>query len=162
MCCHMPCAKMLSCGGRGGRRITPGSAGSAASARPGRPSVTRLIQRMWIGSSGIGRPRNGARKIVQISPELLVIMYLMNLRMLSKMRRPSRTASTMVAKLSSRSTRLDASRATSVPPLPIATPMSARLSAGASLTPSPVIATNSPRRCSASTMRIFCAGSTRA
>lgn len=42
----------------------------------------------------------------------------MNLRMLSKMRRPSSTAATMVAKLSSRRTRLDASRATSVPACP--------------------------------------------
>ena len=72
MCCHMPCAKRLSAGGRGGRCMMPFSAGSAASATPGRPSVTRLIQRMWMGSSGMGRPRNGARKIVQISPELQV------------------------------------------------------------------------------------------
>ena len=117
---------------------------------------------MWIGSSGIGRPRKGARKIVQISPELLVIVYLTNLRMLSKMRRPSRTAVTMVAKLSSSSIMCAASRATSVPPLPIATPMSARFSAGASLTPSPVMATNSPLSCSARTILIFCSGSTRA
>ena len=61
------------------------------------------------------------------------------------MRRPSRTAATMVAKLSSSSTRLAASRATSVPMPPIATPISARASAGASFTPSPVIATISPR-----------------
>ena len=82
--CYMPAtemreayrAKTLSPGGRGGRCITPRSSGSAARASPGRPSVTRLIQRMWIGSSGMGRPRNGARKIVQISPELLVIVYL--------------------------------------------------------------------------------------
>ena len=37
-----------------------------------------------------------------------------------------------------------ASFVTSVPVIPIATPMSARLSAGASLTPSPVIATTCP------------------
>ena len=48
---------------------------------------------------------------------------------------------TMVAKLSSVRTIVAASRATSVPDRPIATPMSARRSAGASLTPSPVIAT---------------------
>ena len=72
MCCHMPPAKMLSRGGRGGRCMTFPSAGSAASARPGSPSVTRLIHRMWIGSSGIGRPRNGARKMVQISAVLQV------------------------------------------------------------------------------------------
>ena len=65
MCCHMPCANTLSFGGRGGRRMRPRSAGSTASARPGSPSVTRFTHRMWIGSSGIGRPRKGARKMVQ-------------------------------------------------------------------------------------------------
>ena len=40
--------------------------------------------------------------------------------------------------------------------------MSARLSAGASFTPSPVIATHSSAACSASTIAIFCAGFTRA
>ena len=53
--------------------MTPRSAGSAAKARPGRPSVTRLIHRMWIGSKGMGRPMSGARKMVQISPELPVM-----------------------------------------------------------------------------------------
>ena len=50
----------------------------------------------------------------------------------------------MVAKLSSRRIIALASFATSVPVTPMATPMSARFSAGASLTPSPVIATNCP------------------
>ena len=54
-----------------------------------------------------------------------------------------------------------ASLATSLP-LPIATPMSAIRSAGASLTPSPVIATTAPPACSAPTMRILCAGLVRA
>lgn len=49
-----------------------------------------------------------------------------------------------------------------VPPRPMATPMSACLRAGASLTPSPVIATTLPRPCSARTRRSFCSGSTRA
>jgi hypothetical protein len=40
--------------------------------------------------------------------------------------------------------------------------MSARLMAGASLTPSPVMATTSSLACSASTMRILCSGETRA
>ena len=56
MCCHNPCAKMLSVGGRGGLRMRRGSPGSAASARPGKPSVTRLIQRIWIGCSGYRQP----------------------------------------------------------------------------------------------------------
>ena len=46
------------------------------------------------------------------------------------MRRPSRTAPTMVAKLSSSSTMCAASRATSVPMRPMATPMSARAQRG--------------------------------
>ena len=61
--------------------------------------------------------------------------------MLSKMRRPSRTASTMVAKLSSARTIVAASLVTWVPVIPMATPMSAARRAGASLTPSPVIET---------------------
>ena len=52
-------------------------------------------------------------------------------------------------KSSSSRTIEDASRATSVPRPPMAMPMSARLRLGASLTPSPVIATTSPRACSA-------------
>ena len=47
---------------------------------------------------------------------------------------------------------------TSVPAIPIAIPMSACLSAGASLTPSPVMATISPRAWSAWTMREFLFG----
>ena len=44
----------------------------------------------------------------------------------------------------------------------MATPMSACFRAGASLTPSPVIATRLPRSCQARTMRILCSGETRA
>ena len=50
---------------------------------------------------------------------------------------------TMVAKLSSASTMSAACLATAVPD-PMAMPMSARLRAGASLTPSPVMATTCP------------------
>ena len=68
----------------------------------------------------------------------------------------------MEAKSSSVSTMSAASLATSVPVMPMATPMSACLSAGASLTPSPVMATTWPLDCSASTRRSFCSGVTRA
>ena len=51
---------------------------------------------------------------------------------------------------------------TSVPVMPIAMPMSAVFSAGASFTPSPVIATIAPSRCSALTIRSLCSGLTRA
>jgi len=50
--------------------------------------------------------------------------------MLPNMPRPSSTAATIDAKLSSRSVIAAASLATSVPVMPMATPMSARLSAG--------------------------------
>jgi hypothetical protein len=55
-----------------------------------------------------------------------------------------------------------ASLDTSVPVMPIATPMSAVFNAGASLTPSPVIATTAPARCNACTIRSLCSGLTRA
>ena len=82
--------------------------------------------------------------------------------MFEKIARPSSTAATIVAKLSSASTMSAASLETSVPVMPIATPMSAVFSAGASLTPSPVIATIAPPRCSAFTIRSLCSGLTRA
>ena len=82
--------------------------------------------------------------------------------MLAKIARPSSTAATIVAKLSSASTMSAASFETSVPVMPIATPMSAVFSAGASLTPSPVMATIAPSRCSAFTIRSLCSGLTRA
>ena len=89
-------------------------------------------------------------------------MKAMAFLMLSKIRRPSRTAATMDEKSSSSRTREAASRATSVPRPPIAMPMWAALSAGASLTPSPVMATTSRLAFSAITMRSFCSGTTRA
>src|SRR3979411_2297939 len=53
-------------------------------------------------------------------------------------------ARTRVTKLSSASTRSAASRATSAPLRPIATPIAAASSAGASLTPSPLPAPHPP------------------
>ena len=76
--------------------------------------------------------------------------------------RPSSTAPSIVAKLSSVSSMSAAWRATSVPPAPMAMPMSACLRAGASLTPSPVIATTSPLAWRACTSCNFWAGVTRA
>ncbi len=68
----------------------------------------------------------------------------------------------MVAKLSSVRVMSAAPFATSVPVIPIAQPMSAAFSAGASLTPSPVMATTWPFRCHAFTIRILFSGDTRA
>ena len=86
----------------------------------------------------------------------------MNFWMLSKMPRPSSTALTIDAKLSSVRTMSEASFVTSVPVTPMAMPMSAALTAGASLTPSPVIATTSPRDFQARTTRSLCSAVTRA
>ena len=68
----------------------------------------------------------------------------------------------MLAKLSSVSTIVAASLATSVPERPIAIPMSALRSAGASLTPSPVIATTFPSLRSAPAISSFVSGEARA
>ncbi|HEY5878257.1 MAG TPA: hypothetical protein VIU11_05070 [Nakamurella sp.] len=68
----------------------------------------------------------------------------------------------MVAKLSSAKTMSAASLVASVPLMPIATPTSARVMDGASLTPSPVIATTSRCDWSARTMRSLCSGEVRA
>ena len=65
-----------------------------------------------------------------------------------------------MAKLSSDKIIRPAFLATSVP-LPIAIPMSAALMAGASLTPSPVIATTSPFFFSVSARSTLCSGATR-
>ncbi len=64
--------------------------------------------------------------------------------------------------MSSVTTMSETSLVTSVPVMPMATPMSASLTAGASLTPSPVMATTSPRFRQARTMRSLCSGETRA
>ena len=84
----------------------------------------------------------------------------MNLFRLSKTFRPCSTARMIVAKLSSERIIRLAFLATWVPE-PIAMPMSAALIAGASFTPSPVIATTSPFFLSVSTSSTLCSGATR-
>ena len=73
---------------------------------------------------------NDAAKTVTSSPALDDSRKKMNFWMLRQMARPSRTASTIVAKLSSARTMSAAWRATSVPSFPIATPMCASRRAG--------------------------------
>jgi len=75
---------------------------------------------------------------------------------------PSSMAWRMVEKSSSVNIMSDASLATSVPCRPMAMPMSAFFSAGASLTPSPVMATMSPRDWSARMIFILWSGFVRA
>ncbi len=81
---------------------------------------------------------------------------------LSYILRPIRTPLTIEVKSSSKSTMDADSLATSVPRPPMAIPMFADFRAGASLTPSPVIATTSPTFLKAFTIRSFCSGTTRA
>ena len=102
------------------------------------------------------------KNIVITSPMFDESRYRKNFRIFEKIDRPSSTAATMEAKLSSASTMSAACFETSVPVIPIATPMSAILRAGASLTPSPVIATTAPCRWRAFTIRSLCSGLTRA
>ena len=82
----------------------------------------------------------------------------MAFRMLSYMRRPSPTATTIVAKLSSASTMSATFFVTSVPVMPMPIPISADLMEGASFTPSPVIAVTAPRAFHAWTIRVLCSG----
>ena len=95
-----------------------------------------------------------------ISPTLLDNKNCIAFNILSYILLPSSTAETIVAKLSSVSITSAASFATSVPTIPIAQPISAVFSAGASLTPSPVIATISPFACHAFTILTLCSGDT--
>ena len=110
----------------------------------------------------LAKPARIAMMTVSASPPLVGSVHAVTFWILSYTVRPSCTADTIEAKLSSRSTICEASLAASVPLWPMAMPMSACLSAGASLTPSPVMATVWPRDCSARTMRSLCSGVVRA
>ncbi len=81
---------------------------------------------------------------------------------LSKIKRPSAMPCTIDAKLSSIRMTLAASLATSLPMMPMATPTSAFLRAGESLTPSPVTATMCCMLWRWATMSCFCWGMVRA
>ena len=118
-----------------------GSAGSAPRASAGIESVTRFIHKSCIASSGEGRRIKNAQSTVSISPMLLDKRKWTVFLMFSNIPRPCSTASTIVEKLSSVSIMSAAFLATSVPLCPIAQPISAHLSAGASFIPSPVMAT---------------------
>jgi hypothetical protein len=78
--------------------------------------------------------------------EWLIVYWMLRLRF-EKMRRPSWTPLTVLAKLSSRRIMFAASLLTSEPEMFIAMPRSAFLSAGLSFTPSPVTPTMWPSAC---------------
>src|SRR5271165_4624487 len=81
--------------------------------------------------------------------------------MRAKMRRASSMALLMTERPGAVNTSAAAPRAASVAP-ETAVPQSACFRAGASLTPSPVMATRWPRACSALTIAYLCSGKTRA
>ena len=110
----------------------------------GSESVTKFIHNSWIASNGDFIPNTNPKNIVTISPILVEIKKCIAFFILSYMFLPCFTASTIVTKLSSSKIMSAAFFATSVPPFPIAIPMSAFFNAGASFTPSPVIATTAP------------------
>ena len=152
--------------------IISSSAGSTASANAGSESVTKLIHNICIGNKGsiklMSIPnvllKNGVISIhtnnKTISPMLLEIRNSIAFKIFAYILLPSSTAETIVAKLSSVRITSAASFATSVPTIPIAHPISACFSAGASFTPSPVIATISPAFCHALTILTLCSGAT--
>ena len=126
----------------------------------GRLSVKRLINSRCTGANGTGSPKTDAQRTVRIAPKFPDKRNWIAFLMFWYRFRPFSTAFTIVAKLSSVSTIAAASLATSVPVTPIATPISACFNAGASFTPSPVIATIFPLCCHARTIRILCSGET--
>ena len=126
----------------------------------GRESVSRLINSRCTGANGSGNAFMdvyNTQRIPAIFPDskkpiaFLIFRYTFL---------PFATALMIVAKLSSVSIISAASLETSVPDFPMAMPISAFFNAGASLTPSPVIAVICPFLCHASTMRILCSGDT--
>ena len=131
-------------GSRGGRCITSGSSGSDSKAIEQAGSISSSRKAMCSGVKSSGQPSSSGssdRPAIGTctASTCTASTKAMALRSLSSMRRPSRTAPTMALKSSSSSTSDAASRATSVPRPPIAMPMCAAFSDGASLTPSPVI-----------------------
>ena len=134
----------------------PSSAGSMPMARAGRESVRRLINSNCTGAKGTGKAIREVYNTAVLperrySTAFLIFLYTFL---------PFATALMIVAKLSSARIMAAASLETSVPVIPMATPISAFFSAGASFTPSPVMETIFPRLCQPSTMRILFSGET--
>mmetsp|Transcript_11108 Transcript_11108/g.34197 ORF Transcript_11108/g.34197 Transcript_11108/m.34197 type:complete len:207 (-) Transcript_11108:945-1565(-) len=129
---------------RGGWPLTDSSQGSTPKDWAGGPSMMMLIQSTCMGFKGGGRPRTLAPATIPKAASDVDSWNVRKFRMLWKMALPSSTAWTMLASSSSANTTSAASFATSVPATPMATPTSAAFRAGASFTPSPVMATTAP------------------
>ena len=130
--------------------------------RAGGPSMMMLIQSSSSAEKGGGMSSSTATSTTSTAETLTVSWKRMKRLKLSVMPRPQRMARTMVAKASSSNRMSQASLVTSVPVMPMATPTSASLMAGASLMPSPVTATDSPCALSVRTTRSLTEGVERA
>ena len=78
-----------------------GDGGLKPRAVAGGPSVTRFTHSKCIAVNGSGKPARVAKNMAHISPMLQLIKKQMKACMLAYMLRPSSTATTIVAKLSS-------------------------------------------------------------
>ena len=155
-------AKGESATARGGRCMMSGASGSASKTMEQAGSMSSSISTMCTGSSSAGQCSSVGASASAMMGTCTANTKRVALRTLSSMRRPWRMAATIWAKLSCSSTSAAASRATSVPRSPMAMPTCAALSAGASFTPSPVMATTAPSSRSSRTRRSLCAGLRRA
>ena len=112
-----------------------------ASAKAAKVSMIRFTHSIWTGVKGDSFRITAPKKAMKIATTLTVSWNCKNFLMQSKIFLPYLTAVIMLLKLSSSRMIPEAYLATSVPAMPIANPMSAFLRAGASLVPSPVMAT---------------------
>ena len=158
--CHKPSAKIPFLLSFGFLSIISSSGFSRPNAIAGSESVIKFIHKSWIARSGDFKPNSNPKNIVTISPIFVAIKKCTAFFILSNIFLPCLTASTIVTKLSSVKIISAAFLATSVPFFPIAIPISAFFNAGASFTPSPVIATTAPVDWYALTILTLCSGVT--
>ena len=144
----------------GGCNLTAESHGSTPNDCAGGPSMMMLIHNTWVGFNGGGNPSTFAPATIPNAAKEVDSWKVRKFRMLWKIAFPSSTAATIDPSSSSARTTSAASLATSVPIFPIATPTSAARSAGASFTPSPVIATTLPACLKSRTTASLCLGET--
>ena len=104
-------------------------------------SIIKLTHNIWIGLKGDSFKTAAPANAITKAQQFTVNWNCKNFLIESKIFLPHFIAVTIELKLSSSKMIPDAYLATYVPAIPIAKPISAFLSAGASLVPSPVIAT---------------------
>mmetsp|Transcript_3213 Transcript_3213/g.7560 ORF Transcript_3213/g.7560 Transcript_3213/m.7560 type:complete len:226 (-) Transcript_3213:2402-3079(-) len=147
-------------GCRGFLCMSEASAGCAAYAMAVQMSVPMSMRITCTVVSATGMPSNCA-KVGNAWGILEHIVYSTDFRKFSAQRRPCSMPAATLCRSSSNRTMSAASLATSVPRMPIAIPTSASFNAGASFTPSPVMATIWPENCwYACTMACLLSGET--